>query len=260
MRREEILSSPTLLSYLFRVALGKQLATTADNYRYWQLSGGEWGPEYDRRKTRHPFFHIQEMMITDYVAHHAPCKVLEFGCGTGRHLRNLAGIAGVECYGFDQSEAMIDAGFKWAPADWRESHVSVGGATDRLPYDDGAFDLVYTCEALLHTRPEDLAGRLAEITRVCSGHIVHIESPQTWTGYSPSCDGCWGHDFVAAYARHGLQCSVLPSGFRHQTPYRVALNESSVRWTWEPAMLRLYQQLDVSMEEGFAQVEAPALA
>jgi SAM-dependent methyltransferase len=250
-----------LLNYLFHVALGDFMSTSmASNYRYWQQSGGDWGSEYDRRKTRHPFFHLQEMMITDHVIHHAPARVLEFGCGTGRHLRNLVQIPGIEAWGFDQSETMLNAGFKWASKDWRAAQLAVGGPTDPLPYEDDTFDVVFSCEALLHTRPEDFQGRLREMARVCRGHILHIESPPSWTGYSPSCSGCWGHDFVAAYSAIGYQCEILAPGFRHQAPYLVKLDPQSVHWTWHPAMLSLYRQLDLSVERGFTQAASPAIA
>src|SRR5829696_1121551 len=91
----------------------------------------------------------------------------------------------------------------WSTPEWRAAHIAIGGPTDRLPYADGYFDVVFTSEALLHTTPADLPGRLAEFVRICRGHILHIEAPPTWRGHSPSCGGCWGHDFAGAYASLG---------------------------------------------------------
>ncbi len=261
MSRDEIIDQPMFLSYLFRVTQSAaSMSKIAPNYRYWRQPEGDWGSEYDRRKTRHAYYHIQEMMITDHIAHHAPCRVLEWGCGTGRHLNNLARLPGVEVFGFDQSQSMLDMGFKWATAEWRASHLAVGDPTEGLPYDNGAFDIVFTCEALLHTRPEDLEGRLSELARVCRGHILHIESPPSWAGYSPSCEGCWGHDLIAAYNHLDRDCEILTSGFSHQAPYLVKLNPASVRWQWSAAMLSIYQRLDRSLEDGFAQTGMRALA
>ena len=76
--------------------------------------------------------------------------------------------------------------------------MATAGPTEPLPYPDRDFDVVITVEALLHTRPEDLRGRLAEFVRVCRGHILHLEAPPTWQGYDASCLGCWGHDLAAA--------------------------------------------------------------
>jgi SAM-dependent methyltransferase len=248
--RDELLSGPMLLGHLFRAALADD--GTAPSYRYWRGSGGEWAVEYDRRKQRHPYYHIAEMMILDHVVHHAPCHVLEWGCGTGRHLLNLAQVPGVDVFGFDQSESMVTSGLTWATADWRASHVATGEPTGSLPYPDGHFDIVYTSEALLHTRPEDLVGRLAELVRVCRGHVVHIEAPPTWQGYSPWCGGCWGDDLVAAYRALGLECEVLTGACTRQSAYVVALRPESRRWMWSPAMLALYRRMEAQLEEGFA--------
>jgi SAM-dependent methyltransferase len=257
----EILAAPTFLSYLFRTALsGASMPNVAPNYRYWRQAGSGWAAEYDRRKTRHPYYHIQEMMITDHIAHHAPCRVLDWGCGTGRHLYNLFHLPEVEAFGFDQSETIVNAGFGWASPDWRASHIAIGAPTDRLPYPDKWFDIAFSCEALLHTRPEDLRVCLSEIVRVCRGHILHIESPTSWMGYSPSCDGCWGHDFIRAYKDLGYECEPLTPGFSRQSPYLVKINAESVRWTWYAAMLSIYQQLDSRLEEGFAEADVPARA
>ncbi len=73
----------------------------AANCRYGQEHGGEWAEEYAARKRRTVKYHVQEIMLTDCVAHHAPAAVLEFGCGVGRHLRILSRLAGVEVYGYD---------------------------------------------------------------------------------------------------------------------------------------------------------------
>jgi SAM-dependent methyltransferase len=236
-------------------------ADVGANYRYWSGSGDLWAVEYERRKMRHPYYHVAEMMILDHVAHHASCRVLEWGCGTGRHLFNLSQLPGVDVFGFDQSESMVREGFGWADPNWRAAHVKVGPPTDPLPFADGQFDIVYTSEALLHTRPEDLRGRLAELIRVCRGHILHMESPPAWNGsYSPSCAGCWGHDFVEAFRDLGFECRPLPGGYSRQTPYVVVLRPESWRWTWSPAMLTLYRRMEAQLEEGFARAGVGAHA
>jgi hypothetical protein len=246
--REELLAAPTLLGELFRTAL--EVEMIAPNYLYWRGAGNVWATEYDRRKTRHPYYHITEMLVLDHVLHHAPCRVLEWGCGTGRHLRNLSEVPGVDAYGFDQSESMV-AGMTWAAPEWRAAHVAVAGPTGPLPYPDAHFDVVVTSEALLHTRPEDLGGRLGEFARVCRGHILHIEAPPAWQGYSSSCLGCWGHDLVAAYRTLGLHCEVATAACTHQIPYLVEVRSGSLRWRPSPAMLALYRRMEQQIESGF---------
>ena len=258
----ELISARTLLGAVLRRALEHEPMTDDDavNYRYWQTDGWAWNQEYERRKMRHPYLHITEMMIADHVLRHAPAKVLEIGCGGGRQLRNVASLPGVDAYGFDQSRAMVEGGFGWASRSWLAEHVAVGSATGPLPYADGAFDIVYTSESLLHTRPEDLDGRLAEALRVARGHVLHMEPAPEWNGYSAHCGGCWGHDYVAAYARLGRACEVLGRGTSRQAPYLVAKNPASVRSAWSEPMLDIYRRLEESIESGFAAAGVPAHA
>ncbi len=258
----ELLSGRNLLGAVLRQSLGVNQVNecTPANYRYWQREGWCWEEEYERRKRRHPYLHITEMMLTDHVLRHAPCRVLEIGCGPGRQLRNLAAVPGADVHGFDQSSSMVEGGFRWAPKAWVDAHVSVGSATGPLPFDDETFDIVFTSEALLHTRPEDLAGRLAEALRVCRGHVLHLEPAREWLGYSEYCGGCWGHDYVAAYAALGWTCRVLPSGTPRQSPYLVLKDPQSLSSVWADAMLDLYRRLELTIEQGFSEAQVPAHA
>jgi SAM-dependent methyltransferase len=258
--RQQLLDAPTRLGALLRSAL-RTLAVRhgdAPNYRYWQAAGGTWEAIYARRKKRHPYLHIAEMMLTDHVAHHTPCRVLEWGCGTGRLLGNLYRLPEVEVFGHEQSLTALQAGFAWAPEAWQAEHLTLGAPTAPLPYANAFFDIVITCEALLHTHPDDLLGRLQELLRVCRGHLLHLEVP--WQGYSPDHDGCWGHDLGAAYAQLGYACRVLPAGYTRQTPYLVVREAQSLRWTWSEGMLSLYRRLDADLEAGFAEAGIPAQA
>ena len=176
----QLLAAPTLLGCLLRTALhvlGYKMSTSLPNYLYWQTAGLEWESVYRQRKKRHPYLHIAEMMITDYIMHHAPCQVLEWGCGTGRHLRNLLRLPGVEVFGHDQSDTMLQSGLRWASDSWKAQHVTVGAPTAQLPYADCSFDIVFTCEALLHTRPEDLEGPAQRDSFGSAADISYISNP-----------------------------------------------------------------------------------
>lgn len=232
----------------------------APNYRYWREHGGEWVAEYNRRKKTLVYYHIQEIMLSEYVAAHAPSKVLEFGCGVGRHLRNLTGIPDVEVYGYDQSAAMAAGCRTWAAEDWLRDHVTVGAPTGRLPYDDGAFDIVYTSEVLIHVHPGDLQGILKELLRVSRRQVFHLEPAEHIPINDGDHDGCWKHDFVAAYARLGLRCEILPSGYSQHAPYRVwkpgAEPPVNEQWRWSPVTLSLYRRLVSDLSTGLSSMQA----
>ncbi|MFA6044328.1 MAG: class I SAM-dependent methyltransferase, partial [Phycisphaerales bacterium] len=84
-----------------------------ENYAYWREHGASWVQEYTQRKRHQVYYHIQEVMLADYVQHSAQIaqqargegalRVLEFGCGVGRHLANLSRLPGVDAHGYDQS-------------------------------------------------------------------------------------------------------------------------------------------------------------
>ncbi len=232
---------------------------TAANYAWWQRHGGEWVREYDERKRRQPRYHIQEMMLVDYMLRHAetldrPLRVLEFGCGVGRHLRNLSQLPGVEAFGYDQSSTMVEGMLAWTGQDWIDRHVTLGAPTGRLPFDDEAFDIVYTSEVLVHVRPEDVPGILAELCRVSRSQVLHIEPSAAYRIVSDAHDGCWNHDLVALYAALDRACETLASGFFSQTPFRVMVDGAEAPYTWPPAMLGLMRRLEHDLVSGLTEL------
>lgn len=216
----------------------------ASNYRYWREHGAGWAKEYDDRKREQVYYHIQEIMLTEYVRHHAPARVLEFGCGPGRHLRNLVKLPGIEVFGYDQSAAMVSGARGWTSQQWLDEHVTIGMPTGRLPFADKQFDLVYTAEVLVHVRPEDLPGILRELVRVSKRQVFHLETSPSHQLVSGEHDGCWWHDLIEAYARIGHTCEMLASGYTTHAPYRVILDTSTPVWQWSPAFLDLCRRMD----------------
>jgi SAM-dependent methyltransferase len=235
------------------------VSTVPPNYAYWRESGQYWADEYDRRKRAAPYYHLQELMLTEYIERHAPAdgrlRVLEFGCGVGRHLRNLARLARVEVFGYDQSEAMVSGCRRWATPEWIASNIHVGPPTGPLPYPDQSFDIVYTSEVLIHVRPEDLRCVLGELARVARRQLLHIEPAPTTQVCREAHEGCWNHDLIAAYAQLGHRCELLESGYRLQAPYRVALSGQPA-FTWSPVTLGIMRRFEQDMLDGLEDARA----
>lgn len=230
------------------------------NYAYWREHGGTWADEYDLRKRVQVYYHIQELMLAEYVAEHArliarPFRVLEFGCGVGRHLRNLHTLPNVEAFGYDQSPTMVAGCLRWTGPAWLDEHVRIGTPTGRLPYDDDAFDLAYSSEVLVHVRPEHLDGVLSEMHRVAGGHVLHFEPAEHVAVCREAHHGCWRHDLPAAYERLGLRCETMGSGFRVQAPFRVT-PEGVRTWVWPGWKLELWRRLDRDLDAGVAELRA----
>ncbi len=240
-----------------------------ENYAYWREHGSSWVQEYAQRKLHQAYYHIQEVMLADYVQQSAliarttqgerPLRVLEFGCGVGRHLANLSRLAGVDVHGYDQSAAMVAGCLHWTGQDWINQHVRVGEPVGQLPYADNSFDIVYTSEVLIHVRPEHLSRILAELLRVAKWQVLHFEPAEHTQITSDSHDGCWRHDLPASYAGLGESCETLPSGFRVQAPYRVMLGDPAP-FTWSPVLLDMFRRMDRDIEAGFAAMRGQALS
>lgn len=229
--------------------------TVAPNYAYWRAHGGEWEQEYRQRKTTQVLYHIQEMMLTSYMLRTAQAsggrlRVLEFGCGPGRHLRNLVRLPGVEPFGYDQSLSMTRGALAWCEPEWLDTHVRVGMPTGRLPYDDASFDVVYSAEVLVHVRPEDLPGVLSELLRVARRQVLHLEPSPGVEVSSAVHDGCWNHDLPGAYRALGRECEVLPNGYEVHTPFRVAL-DSEPPYTWPAEILEMCRRMERDLRAGF---------
>ncbi len=226
-----------------------------DNYQYWRDHGGEWADEYDSRKRDQVYYHVQELMLVEFVEQCVtpgrPLDVLEFGCGVGRHLRNLDRVEGVRAFGFDQSPSMVAQCARWAGEAWMASRVRVGEPTGRLPYPDGAFDVVYTAEVLVHVRPEHLAGVLRELVRVARGQVFHLETSPEHTLVPDEHSGCWWHDLVRAYDAIGVRCERLPTGYSVHAPYRVPIDPGARTGSWSPLRLELYRRLERDIDAGF---------
>lgn len=232
----------------------EEKATSPDalNYVYWQNNGGEWPQIYDDRKLTRPKYHIQELMLSNYFTNSAPAKVLEFGCGVGRHLSYLSKVPGIDVHGYDQSRTMIEGCTLWTTPEWIEKHITLGSPTGRLPYPDKSFDIVYTAEVLVHVRPADLEQILSELVRVARLQVLHIEMSPNTEVVSDDHFGCWNHDVVGIYKLLGYECEILPLGYVDHTPYRVVLEPGRKVYTWPPALLSLYRRLESDLERGFA--------
>jgi SAM-dependent methyltransferase len=107
-------------------------------------------------------------------------RVLDAGCGHGRHAHALALSPGVLSVGIDLSLADLrsarDAWADIAP----QAPVAVAAAdTGRLPFPDGAFDRVVCSEVLEHL--DDWQGALRELDRVLApGGLMALSVPRFW--------------------------------------------------------------------------------
>jgi SAM-dependent methyltransferase len=107
-------------------------------------------------------------------------RVLDLGCGEGRHVHGLHLLEGVAVVGLDADAPSL------AKAAQGLGTLGAGGAAGlvrgdayRLPFADGAFDVVICCEVLEHLN--DLDGAVGEIVRVLApGGRLALSVPRAW--------------------------------------------------------------------------------
>lgn len=108
-------------------------------------------------------------------------SVLEVGCGPGNNLVHLRDAGIRETHGVDISGPMLSA----IPMPIGRTQASAA----RLPFTDGAFEMVMTCGLLLHVPAEALPQVQDELVRCARAYILICEYEDArereipWRGY-----------------------------------------------------------------------------
>ena len=132
--------------------------TRAPEYDEWYLGQGLFA-ERDR-----PGWDQAVEELTRTLAALPPARTVDVACGTGFLTRHLRG----EVTGLDQSEQMLAIARERVPA----GAFLQGDALDRLPFEDGAFDRVFTGHFYGHLEPDDRERFVSEARRVAPELIV----------------------------------------------------------------------------------------
>ncbi len=207
-------------------------AVDRPNVEWWQQHGGqEWLEEVERRRPAQARYDRQEAWVTNHFACGPSLSLLDFGCGYGRHLKNLRQLGHLELYGCDLSPTMVGkVGEYVGDASWAKERVRLIAPRALLPYPDQFFDVVMTSEVLIHVSPEDLPAVLAELVRVAFERLVLIENKRVEKSRlgTMAHGGCWLHDFPAALAELGLRrVTVLQDVLADQDIYLVDLERGA---------------------------------
>ncbi len=92
-------------------------------------------------------------------------RVLDLGCGSGRHLTYLAS-KGFRVSGIDSSETALSYARESLEEQKLTAELTCGSFYERLPYPDDCFDAVVCCRALNHGTIEQISLTVNEIERV----------------------------------------------------------------------------------------------
>ena len=140
----------------------------------WAGRSGRYSPQYYADLGPNQ---VSETLL-DVFEHYADtdARVLELGCGSGRHLETLREHGYEHLTGIDINEDSFDVMDEAYPtlADLGTFHA--GAIEDILPdYETDAFDVVYSVETLQHIHPDD-TWVFDEVVRVSGDLIITAEN------------------------------------------------------------------------------------
>lgn len=187
--------------------------TEAENY--WEEHGGEeWKKKVDKRKDQ-PHY-VNQLILIKKVFEEIGLKgkrALEVGCGFGRILNYLEDSFGVQVDGLDQSSNMLSTAQKGGIDSKRLIHANMRDLPKRIK----RYDIIYTCEALIHVHPYHLLSVLETLLKKANYAVVNIETSPVDKFYADDCHaGFWKHDYIAAYELLGEKVEVISQeGTKH---------------------------------------------
>jgi len=105
-------------------------------------------------------------------------RILDLGCGTGRHLIFLS-KKGFEVYGMDASPKALEIAQEWLKEENLEVEVLLNRMEYRFPYDDNFFDAIISIQVIHHNLMKDIIFTVNEISRILKPKgLIYITFPK----------------------------------------------------------------------------------
>jgi len=145
---------------------------------------GDW--EYIFKKEGVCWYGVQEDIpgIARIFKKNSIKKVLDLGCGTGRHTIYLA-KQGFDTYGFDMSKTGIEYTKKRLKAQRLNAHVFVHDMSKRFPLRNNFFDGIVSIQVIDHNTIRGLKRTIREIHRILRKNgmvFVTVQSRKSLAG------------------------------------------------------------------------------
>ncbi len=109
-------------------------------------------------------------------------KVLDLGCGSGRHLVFLV-KKGFMVFGFDIAKDGIILAKKWLKSEGlKPIDFKIGDIYQKLPYYDNFFDAIISTQTLHHNKIENIRKLIKEIERITKPQgllFISVANPRT---------------------------------------------------------------------------------
>jgi ubiquinone/menaquinone biosynthesis C-methylase UbiE len=137
----------------------------------------KWSSTYFSQHYRKEYDQSHDWLLST-VRELCPSKILEIGCGFGRNLKLISSntVLPVALSGSDISEEMLKKAALYLNNGDKYRKVNLTCADIlKLPYKDGAFDLVFTYGTLMHVSQDNLSKAIGELKRISRKYIISIE-------------------------------------------------------------------------------------
>jgi len=162
-----------------------------------------------------------EQVLVPLIGSCGKGRMLDIGCGMGRLVKTLW-HHGVDAHGIDVSERVV----RTHRATWPD-RFHLGSAT-ALPFPDGSFDTIVSCDCLEHLTPHDLEVVSRECARVSRGSVyltvsTALDRDRRW--HLTVRPRAWWEDlFVrAGFRRHPRMLAAVPFVGLETEPWQIPL-------------------------------------
>ena len=126
---------------------------------------GDWDDIYRKHGAWLELPHEDMPRVADLFHARGVKRVLDLGCGAGRHVIFLT-QRGFEVYGLDSSDKALEMAREALAKTGLHAELTTASMFDRLPYPDGFFDAIVCTKALNHGTIESIRSAILEMERV----------------------------------------------------------------------------------------------
>lgn len=112
-------------------------------------------------------------------------RILDLGCGTGRHLVRLA-RKGYDVYGIDYSSTAIEIVKNHIQKESLKAHLDKGDIFEKLPYKNNSFDSVLSIAVVYHSTLWRIRRLFSEVLRVLKPEGIFFFTTSISMEYSRS--------------------------------------------------------------------------